>query len=156
MITSWMKRGTRLAAAALLVVGLGAAAPGGFALQASVPAEGKAAVIVRTDGCNHPERAKVWGTAEGMVDGERQTIRLKLNKIRPGVYAVGRQWPAEGTWVLAVTGTYRKYTSTLLIETEGRNVRLAEGEIQMQRLRREASKADIAGALREALAHAGP
>lgn len=152
----WRAGALRVMAAALLVVALGAAAPGGFALQASVPASGDAVVVVRTDGCNQPEKAHVWGTAEGLVAGERRTIRLKLRRIRAGVYEVGRQWPADGTWVLAVTGTYRKYTSTLLIETDGGALRLADGEIQMRRLRREASKADVEGALRQALAHAGP
>lgn len=156
MVTSWMNRGVRMAAAVLLVVGLGAAAPGGFALQASVPASGEAVVQVRTDGCNQPEKAAVWGTAEGLVDGERQTVKLKLRKLRPGVYEVGQQWPEEGTWILAVTGTYRRHTSTLLIEIDGGAVRVADGEIQMQRLRRKASRAEVAGALRQALAHAGP
>ncbi len=45
----------------------------------------------------------VRGTAEGLVNGERQTIVLKLrNTSRAGVYAAFADLPDEGSWVLAV------------------------------------------------------
>jgi hypothetical protein len=45
------------------------------------------------------------GTAEGIVNGSRQSVPLTLVPLRtPGVYAVRRQWP-EGRWVLSLTGT---------------------------------------------------
>ena len=155
MLLSRVFRGLRPLAALLLIVGLGAAAPGGFELRAHVPASGQAVLVVNAYGCHQPEKAKVWGKAEGIVDGERKTVTLTLRKLAAGVYAVERQWPKEGTWVLSLTGKYRGNVSSLLIETERGQVRLAGDEIQMRRLRRNASAADVEGALRQALAHAG-
>ena len=48
-----------------------------------------------------PVSFPVSGTAEGIVAGERRTISLEFkNTTRPGVYAVHKQWPTEGTWTL--------------------------------------------------------
>ena len=45
----------------------------------------------------------VAGTAEGMVRGERKSVSLEFRATsRPGVYALKRQWPTEGTWTLVV------------------------------------------------------
>ena len=44
------------------------------------------------------------GTAEGLVSGARRSIPLKLDATsRPGVFAVRKQWPSEGAWVLRLT-----------------------------------------------------
>ncbi len=44
------------------------------------------------------------GTAEGMVNGERKSVKLAFTTTsRSGVYALARQWPNEGTWTLIVT-----------------------------------------------------
>lgn len=43
------------------------------------------------------------GTAEGMVNGERRSIRLKFTETaRPAVYGLSRQWPTEGVWTLVI------------------------------------------------------
>ena len=48
----------------------------------------------------------VAGTAEGMVRGERKSVSLEFRATsRPGVYALKRQWPTEGTWTLVVSVT---------------------------------------------------
>ncbi len=53
-----------------------------------------------------PVGLPVRGTAEGMVDGRRRTLALEFTSTsRPGVYALTRQWPAEGQWLLAITVT---------------------------------------------------
>jgi hypothetical protein len=45
----------------------------------------------------------VEGTAEGIVNGERRTIKLAFNdSSRPGVYGLRRQWPTEGVWTLVI------------------------------------------------------
>jgi len=45
----------------------------------------------------------VSGTAEGIVDGARRTISLEFKgTTRPGVYALHKQWPAEGVWTLVI------------------------------------------------------
>lgn len=45
----------------------------------------------------------IEGTAEGFVNGERRTIKLKFTETaRPAVYGLSRQWPAEGVWTLVI------------------------------------------------------
>jgi hypothetical protein len=103
----------------LLITVLGAAAMfgGSFNLEFGNPeanAEAKAkgaAVVVRAVGCHSPEKAVFTGTAEGVVNGKRQSIPLTIIPLsQPGVFAVKQQWPSEGSWVLtfagSVDGTY--------------------------------------------------
>ena len=48
--------------------------------------------------------ATLRGTAEGIVDGQRRSVALQFAKTaRPGTYALGRQWPTAGTWLLVIT-----------------------------------------------------
>lgn len=43
------------------------------------------------------------GTAEGFVNGERRSIKLKFTETaRPAVFGLSRQWPTEGVWTLVI------------------------------------------------------
>lgn len=45
----------------------------------------------------------VEGSAEGIVNGERRSLKLEFAETsRPGVYALKRMWPSEGTWTLVI------------------------------------------------------
>jgi hypothetical protein len=94
---------------------------GGFQLEVEVPtgsadADLKDAVLlVRTYGCHTPSNAHLSATAEGMVNGARQSIPLKLTLTQTGVYAIKQQWPSDGKWVLAITGEYNGLTSSALV-----------------------------------------
>jgi hypothetical protein len=45
----------------------------------------------------------IEGTAEGIVNGERQSIRLEFKETtRTGVYALRQMWPKEGVWTLVI------------------------------------------------------
>src|SRR5882724_11388179 len=45
----------------------------------------------------------VSGTAEGMVNGERRSLKLDFAETsREGVFALKRTWPREGTWTLVI------------------------------------------------------
>jgi hypothetical protein len=45
----------------------------------------------------------IEGTAEGIVNGERRSIKLKFTETaRPAVYGLSRQWPTEGVWTLVI------------------------------------------------------
>lgn len=45
----------------------------------------------------------VTGTAEGIVNGERQSVKLEFAETRrEGVYALKRTWPTDGTWTLVI------------------------------------------------------
>ena len=46
----------------------------------------------------------ITGTAEGIVNGERRTVRLEFTKTsRAGVYGLRKMWPGEGTWTLVIS-----------------------------------------------------
>jgi hypothetical protein len=52
-------------------------------------------------------RVQISGTAEGLVNGARQSISLNLIPVDPaeGVYAALQQWPAGGHWLLQLNGS---------------------------------------------------
>jgi hypothetical protein len=64
-------------------------------------------------------RAKtVFGTAEGVVNGKRQSMRLDVRPgSQPGMYAVRWQRPAAGRWVLVInSGTAGVSEATAIVE----------------------------------------
>ena len=69
-----------------------------------VKAVKNAVLVVRPLVCEDMASVQITGTAEGMVNGARQSVAVKLIPVTPGVYAVQRQWPA-GHWVLHLAGT---------------------------------------------------
>jgi hypothetical protein len=43
------------------------------------------------------------GTAEGIVNGARRSVTLRFDATgQPNVFALRRQWPTEGTWLLRI------------------------------------------------------
>jgi hypothetical protein len=53
-----------------------------------------------------PVNFPVSGTAEGIVSGARRTVSLEFRPTsRPGVYALSKQWPNDGTWTLLLAVT---------------------------------------------------
>jgi hypothetical protein len=95
---------------------------GGFWLQLGNPeasAEARqmnAVVTIKATGCHDPAAAKITATAIGIVDGQRRSIALKLDKLsEPGTYALSQQWPKEGKWVIELVGRNdEQFTNTLL------------------------------------------
>ena len=50
-----------------------------------------------------PTAYPIEGTAEGLVNGERRSIKLTFTETaRPAVYGLSRQWPTEGVWTLVI------------------------------------------------------
>src|SRR5882762_235380 len=93
-------------AAALAVTSLIA---GGFSIELGNPdanSDAKAKnslVVVRAVGCHDPAKAKYSVTAEGKVDGKRQSIPLNLVALsQPGTYAIKGDVPSSGKWVLVI------------------------------------------------------
>jgi len=64
-------------------------------------------LVVRPRVCDNPAAVQITGTAEGLVNGVRQSLPLELVAVNPGegVYAVQRQWPDNGQWVLQLNGS---------------------------------------------------
>lgn len=93
---------------------------GGFQLEVQAPPESdpelkNASMVVRTYGCHQPSDANVVATAEGLVAGQRQSVKLDLVATSKGVYAINKQWPSEGYWVVTITGSYYGHTSSALV-----------------------------------------
>jgi hypothetical protein len=110
-----------LLTAASAVLSLSAFA-GGFWLTLGNPdasPEAKAlnaVVTVLPTGCHTPADAKLTATAEGFVNGRRTTLPIKLVALpKPGFYAVTRQWPAGGKWVIRVVADYNGAITSALI-----------------------------------------
>jgi hypothetical protein len=63
----------------------------------------------------------VTGTAEGIVNGERRTIRLDLVPVGAnGRYAVRKVWPDQGVWVLRFTLDKGDAVATALVGIGGK------------------------------------
>jgi hypothetical protein len=68
---------------------------------------------------NTPVGLPVSGTAEGIVNGQRRTITLNFVPLaREGAFAVRKQWPDEGRWLLVfhvTQGAGEHNTATALV-----------------------------------------
>lgn len=86
---------------------------GGFYLELGTPSASHdpgardAVVLVQFIGCHQPEKGVLTASAEGIVEGQRRTVAVKAKPLaKPGLYAIERQWPAEGKWVLRLEGKH--------------------------------------------------
>ncbi len=111
-----MKRKIELFAIAITLVTATSLLAGAFVLQIGKPsanpeAQAKHAVlVVRGVACAAPEETTVTATAEGIVNGKRETIPLKLIPLsEQSTYALTRQWPAEGKWVITLVEANPKF-----------------------------------------------
>ena len=102
---------------------------GGFFINLTPPPYGDqrfkdAAFVVNISGCVHPKDTVATATAEGLVNGERKTIQLKLTKVEPGIWMVKKEWASEGSWILFITGglteTPRVLTRSISLGPGGR------------------------------------
>jgi hypothetical protein len=72
-------------------------------------------MLVHAYSCGGPTPTAVTAMAEGIVKGERRSIPLTLEATgATGVYAVKKQWPSEGAWVLTFTMSVGGQVSTLV------------------------------------------
>jgi hypothetical protein len=103
-----------------------------------------------------PVSFPVSGTAEGLVAGARRTVSLEFKATsRPGVYALNKQWPNEGTWtlVLAVTqGEGEWNTAKAVVELaengEVASVRVPTRQQGVHRIPAPVAMSDIEASLR--------
>jgi hypothetical protein len=95
----------------ILLAAAGPALAGGFYVALERPATAgdprlkDAVLIVRPNGCIQPGTTGVSVTAEGLVNGRRQSIAVPVVRLSPDVYAIQQQWPAEGAWLLVIRGS---------------------------------------------------
>lgn len=61
----------------------------------------------------------VTGTAEGIVGSERRSVPLTFDTTsRKGTYALRKQWPSEGTWMLVINTGGQAQGITALVDIE--------------------------------------
>jgi hypothetical protein len=96
-----------IAAAALAVVAALAVGPPWISIEYPVNPHDRsmngAILLVHVFHHATPIAYPIEGTAEGIVNGERRSIKLKFTETaRPAVYGLSRQWPTEGVWTLVI------------------------------------------------------
>ena len=78
---------------------------------ASPEAQAKHAVLIaRATSCHSPAKTSLTATAEGIVNGVRTSIPLKIAPLSTeGTFAIRREWPEQGTWVVKLVATNPEY-----------------------------------------------
>ncbi len=70
----------------------------------------------------------VSGTAEGLVNGQRRSIKLDFQQTsRTGEFALRKQWPDQGTWTLVIgvmQGPEDRVTALVDLATDGQVARV--------------------------------
>jgi hypothetical protein len=78
----------------------------GNPIAANLPKVSKSVgMAVRLENCADLSNSTLTGTAEGVADGERKSVRLQILGGVSGVYAVNQTWPQTGAWVVNLTAT---------------------------------------------------
>jgi hypothetical protein len=115
----------RMAAIAAASVALIAAAPSLSPPWISIetppnpydPAVRGAFLVVHTFHHGESTAAGVRGTAEGIVGGARRSIPLTFDTTsRRGSYALRKQWPADGLWMLVINSGGQTEGVTALVD----------------------------------------
>lgn len=106
----------------------------------------KVVLVVRPLECNDATSATITGSAEGLVNGRRQSIPLRLVPLQTaGVHAVPREWPDGGRWILHLSGTCPspKASASTLVPVAGYTFLREKTQV----LREPATKAQVEAAL---------
>ena len=88
-----------------------------------------AALVARITACHSPGETTVTATAEGVVNGMRKSIPLKVISLSTaGTFAVTREWPEQGIWAIKLVATnpeYRDYAASVLVPIRSDSVQLS-------------------------------
>ena len=96
----------------------------------------------------------VEGMAEGIVNGERRSVKLEFSETsRAGVYALKRMWPTEGTWTLVIKVIQGENDAATAVVELGRDGEVASVRVPTERrggwtVPAQVSMSDIEAALR--------
>jgi len=90
--------------------------------------EKHAILVARVTACHSPEKTTVTATAEGIVNGMRKSIPLKVIPLSTaGTFAVTREWPEQGTWAVKMIATnpdYKDYATSVVVPIQNDSVQL--------------------------------
>lgn len=113
-----------------------------------------AVFVVRALVCDDLSTVRIRGTAEGIVNGTRQTLPLKLIQVNtPGVYAVTQEWPMAGHWIVHLSGSCQSPKADASTIVPMRTSAFVRDKVQV--LREPATKAQLDAVL-TALVRAEP
>ena len=156
-----MRRSLSLAALALLTLTISAAVPAALGppwISIEYPPSPydattrEAFLLVHTFHHGTPIVAPVTGKAEGIVSGERRTVSLKFGGTsRTGVYALNKQWPSEGTWVLFITASQAPNDDATAVVELGANGQVASVRVPTERRGSWNVPADVSASERESI-----
>jgi hypothetical protein len=133
MFVSPLKRALAVVVVSLVAAGVAVAGPPWIAIEYPVnphdPATRDAFMTVRTYHHGDLVGYELTGTAEGLVSGERRSMRLDIRRLpQPGAYAVRWRKPAQGTWVLVVSSRREgehMATAVVTVDNSGRVARVS-------------------------------
>jgi hypothetical protein len=126
-----MRYRAKLAAIAVGLIGGVSLMAGGIGLEISRPSSNpeaqakKAVLVVKGYACVEPSRTSITANAEGVVNGKRQSIPLKLIPLSgQSTFALMRQWPTDGRWIIALTASNPRLglTRGAVVKVEGDSV----------------------------------
>ena len=126
MIRSPLRKLALLAGLTALVSTAAIAGPAWIAIEYPAnphdPATRGALLTVRTYHHGELMSYQLTGTAEGIVNGRRQTMPLDIRRLpQAGVYAVRWQKPAQGNWMLVITSSQgSSHAATALVTIDAR------------------------------------
>lgn len=136
---------------ALLCLQAGILAAQEFSIQIASPVAAQtyrmksSAFVFRALGCEAPAKAEVTASAEGLVQGQRRSVPVKVQEAQtPGVFGIFRQWPDEGVWIVSLAGRCGPKSASVLVATDGTGL-IRESSIF---LARPAAESDIVAALK--------
>lgn len=112
---------------------------GGFWLQLGNPEanpdarKANAALLVKAVGCHDPAGAQVTARAVRIVEGKRQVIALKVTPLgEAGTFAVTRQWPDQGKWVIELVGKNGQQFTNTLVTADSSGVDRLHARLEMK------------------------
>ena len=126
MIRSPLRQLGLVAGLTLIVSTLAIAGPPWIAIEYPAnphdPGTRGALLTVRTYHHGELMSYELTGTAEGIVNGRRQTMPLDIRRLsQTGMYAVRWQKPAQGTWMLVITSKQNgSHAATALVSIDSR------------------------------------
>ncbi len=126
MLRSPLRKLGLISGLTLIVSTIAIAGPPWIAIEYPVnphdPATRGALLTVRTYHHGDLMSYEVTGTAEGIIDGRRQTVPLDVRRLtQAGMYAVRWQKPAQGTWMLVITAKQNgSHAATALVSIDSR------------------------------------
>lgn len=126
MLRSPLRKLAFIAALTLVASTIAIAGPPWIAIEYPVnphdPGTRGALLTVRTYHHGELMSYELTGTAEGIVNGRRQTMPLDIRRLtQTGMYAVRWQKPAQGTWMLVITSKQNgSHAATALVSIDSR------------------------------------